>query len=1190
MSDAQPLTVEDLESFLNLFRKIMNEFYKDYALKNYRNKPSDKIPAAHQIEALERLHEWFREQRDMHSGGILVLPTGGGKTFTTLRFVCTSPLSKGYKVLWLAHTHHLLEQAFYALESEVKHISLPQTRLQVRVVSGTPGHYSVDKIGIRDNVLIATLQTLTRAYKRKQPQLEAFLESANDKLFVVFDEAHHSPSPTYRQLIIALQERFPKMYLLGLTATPTYSNQSKYGWLEKLFPQRILYQVTAQQLMGDGILSKPEIEQHKTNFEAPEFEAEEYKKWTKSYQDLPEDIISKLAENRDRNAFIAETYASNKERYGKTIIFADRWFQCEQLREFLENRGIRAGVLYSGAKSSEGEKVPKRDEKTPILEAFRRNDFDVLINIKILTEGTDIPEVQTVFITRETTSDILLTQMIGRALRGPRMGGTEKAYIVAFIDNWKYEIKWAGYRQIIPGIADNDASESHNLSPQVILADLVRRLAQQMDITIDNITGPFLTLLPLGWYKVEFETVAEGSEDDIRMTELVMVFEGEKDAYERFIESIAQAPNQEFAEIDLNFDEKYQSIKELCIKAFYEQDITAEIVGEWPNESVLINLFHIARHVAQNEGEKPPFFLFEERDNHDLDALAQKFVNDDLGPRALEQALQVEFERKDRYWKTIYYSYELFKEHYNACVNKLLAKESISVNKPDLPPAENLKMLPNSQVVEIEKKPQQSKEVDVLPETKEAQLSSDLPMPKQISSLEQWKDFVCNSINIFYGCDVVQSFKVLGSDKYTSWKIGTERDIDSDLIKPHLEYLMQKIQTFLVPRGYIPPERIFVNHVSVERKTHSGWRTDSLRARPIRSAQTEWILNSLHTDNQNKIASAGITEVSLNSSNEDINSSAVTLEVSENIEIDPQNFLLRYANGERDFHELKLTGVNNGLKLAGVNISGINLSRANLCLTNMFRTNLSEANLTGVNLVQANLSEANLTGTNLIKAALQYASLSAANLQNANLSGANLQNANLNRANLQNANLSGANLQNANLSEANLQNANLSETNLQKANLFNAIMPNGEICNQPNSSEKPPIMILENAAQDTSTILSEFISTLDKSNRTLIETCISRGKVEILKSLDGNYDLLIMCPNPTVPASVKFYSLTSNFQQFVGNFGKIMICTTRDRIELIANSEINYYEDFDETLWTIDFRHYALMNHKSHNWYIIIPK
>ena len=61
MSDAQPLTVEDLECFLNVFRRIMDDqfykFYKFYALRLYRNKPSDKIPPAHQIEALERLDE-----------------------------------------------------------------------------------------------------------------------------------------------------------------------------------------------------------------------------------------------------------------------------------------------------------------------------------------------------------------------------------------------------------------------------------------------------------------------------------------------------------------------------------------------------------------------------------------------------------------------------------------------------------------------------------------------------------------------------------------------------------------------------------------------------------------------------------------------------------------------------------------------------------------------------------------------------------------------------------------------------------------------------------------------------------------------------------------------------------------------------------------------------------------------------
>jgi hypothetical protein len=57
----------------------------------------------------------------------------------------------------------------------------------VRVVSGTPRHYSIDEIKKTDNVLLATLQTLTRAYKRKQPKLKAFFQSGNDKLFVVFD-------------------------------------------------------------------------------------------------------------------------------------------------------------------------------------------------------------------------------------------------------------------------------------------------------------------------------------------------------------------------------------------------------------------------------------------------------------------------------------------------------------------------------------------------------------------------------------------------------------------------------------------------------------------------------------------------------------------------------------------------------------------------------------------------------------------------------------------------------------------------------------------------------------------------------------------------------------------------------------------------------------------------------------------
>ncbi len=37
-----------------------------------------------------------------------------------------------------------------------------------------------------------------------------FLDSANGKLFVVFDEAHHAAAPSYRRLIENLREKYPR--------------------------------------------------------------------------------------------------------------------------------------------------------------------------------------------------------------------------------------------------------------------------------------------------------------------------------------------------------------------------------------------------------------------------------------------------------------------------------------------------------------------------------------------------------------------------------------------------------------------------------------------------------------------------------------------------------------------------------------------------------------------------------------------------------------------------------------------------------------------------------------------------------------------------------------------------------------------------------------------------------------------
>jgi superfamily II DNA or RNA helicase len=219
-----------------------------YPLAEARRYPSGKVPAAHQEEGLRHLRRWFA-QPATHKGGILVLPTGGGKTFTATRFLTEGPLSKGHKVVWLAHTHHLLDQAFAGFgrdaegRYEVGHIGGDRDRLTLRTVSGTLGHGKVAEIRASDDVVIITLQTLARALAAGAHQgLADFLaQAASTGLTVVFDECHHAPAPSFRRLIDGLRERVPDLVLLGLTATPTYTDQRRQGYLQKLFPQRILH-------------------------------------------------------------------------------------------------------------------------------------------------------------------------------------------------------------------------------------------------------------------------------------------------------------------------------------------------------------------------------------------------------------------------------------------------------------------------------------------------------------------------------------------------------------------------------------------------------------------------------------------------------------------------------------------------------------------------------------------------------------------------------------------------------------------------------------------------------------------------------------------------------------------------------------------------------------------------------------
>lgn len=836
------------------------EFFSEYDLNDAR-KAALKKPAAHQAMAIDHLIKWYKSRIDNYAGGILVLPTGGGKTFTAIRFLCLTALSDGYKVLWLAHTHHLLEQAYCSFEEHVGAIAEPKSKLDIRVVSGTIGHYHVADIEPNDDVVIATLQTVTRAYNENHFALNSFIDSAQGKLLVVFDEAHHAPAPSYRKLLTSLRDRCEDMFLLGLTATPVYSDENLQGWLNNLFRQGIIYQVTPQYLMAQGILAKPLPEQQETDF-TPNFDLREYQKWSGTFRDIPEDIITQLAENNERNMFIADHYARNKERYGKTLIFADRWFQCEAISEHLRTRGIRTGTIYThidaSPKSSDARNMRKSDENAQVLDAFRKNELDVVLNVRMLTEGTDIPDVKTCFITRQTTSKILLTQMVGRALRGPKFGGTPDAHLVFFTDNWEQLIDWAEY-DLIAGEAGNDIREYGKKPPiRYISIELVRKLAAQMDSGININPGPFLVLLPVGWYRVEFAAKQLDTEEIEHVRRLVMVFEHEREGYERLIRELRTNAKNDFYDEGVQLEAVSSIVAELQ-RTFFSS------AQEHFGSNLSQDIFSIARHIAQTNAE-PRFFNFEERDKHDLDLVAEELIAKDLSRRQEDDALRLEFNRLDRYWQVLYITYELFKSQYNACVERLLHARRHGTNSenhvikvrtsspPDQEPSDELKrqvkerdggcvccgsnlnrnlnvdhivpkyfggnnILDNLQT--LCSKCNQLKGTDRI-NFRDCQTDLTMPperLPKfdtptgtKAGTPESWAEFLKRVINFFYQCNAVHAITIgKRGDSFYNWSVELNAGNDPRWLEPHLKGLLIRIVEAKETGGYAIPTSITVS-------------------------------------------------------------------------------------------------------------------------------------------------------------------------------------------------------------------------------------------------------------------------------------------------------------------------------------------------------------------------------------------
>ncbi len=351
-------------------------------------------------------------------GGLLVLPTGSGKTFTVVHWLLQQMAhNPQLRVLWVADQQELLEQAARAFESHAR--ALPGGfQRQLRVMHTTAG--PVTALG--DSALDVACVTRQSVVGRSQDAMEARLKSFLQRpAVVVVDEAHHAVATGYERMLDTIEGIAPRTILLGLTATPWPSGPGAVKRLNTRFATPVA-EVDIPSLVRDKVLARPMIHTVASG-EHIRLDAEDVAMLRK--QDFTSELLGEL-DRESRNKVIVDTWTAAPATWGKTLVFVGTINHADHLATDFGDADVPCQVLHSGA--------GRREE---VLAEFRAaNGPRVLVSVGMLLEGVDLPDAQTAMLARPTRSPVLLRQMVGRVLRGPRAGGGAVAHVIAIEDHW----------------------------------------------------------------------------------------------------------------------------------------------------------------------------------------------------------------------------------------------------------------------------------------------------------------------------------------------------------------------------------------------------------------------------------------------------------------------------------------------------------------------------------------------------------------------------------------------------------------------------------------------------------------------------------------------------------------------------------------------------------------------------------
>ncbi|QEP42157.1 DEAD/DEAH box helicase [Ectothiorhodospiraceae bacterium BW-2] len=308
-----------------------------------------------------------------HDSGVIVAPTGAGKTTIGIALIAT----RGHRALILVHTKELLSQ----WRDRLAH-GLGLAPEQIGIIGG--GKWQIGEVAT-----VATIQTLSK-------RLDGL--TALPFGLILVDECHHIAAGTFAKVI----DRLPAKYRYGLSATP----ERRDGLREMVYNHigAKLAEIEKAVVESAGGIIPAVVKVFKTGFDPGQIES-----WA--------EFIDAITRSSERNRLIAELATGAAEKM-QTLILTDRVSHAELLAE------LTGGLLLHGT-------LPKQ-QRIDAMQAAERAPLTIGTT-GLLGEGVDISGWQALILATPLSGKGRLLQAIGRVIRPAQ--GKQKGFIADLADD-----------------------------------------------------------------------------------------------------------------------------------------------------------------------------------------------------------------------------------------------------------------------------------------------------------------------------------------------------------------------------------------------------------------------------------------------------------------------------------------------------------------------------------------------------------------------------------------------------------------------------------------------------------------------------------------------------------------------------------------------------------------------------------